>query len=335
MIVRAGVTMRKLFFIAILLFYAAAWAQSEPNWNGYVQVRYTDDFQNIHAFEIRRAKLWMYRQTSFYRSFYYKVQGKFSFKNHGDFVLQDVFAEYRFKNGWIRAGQQKPDFSKERIQSDYLIPMPERSLVVNALIPAAESGARDIGLQIHAYSDNKFWSGSLGWFNGSGGNQNKNADSHFLLSTRQRFQVKLPEKMKLKLGISASFRKVRKASFSKIFAADSLFSGKDIRYGLEAVLGGKSWTLQGEYIAAQLENRRAWGWYLLGSYFISEHHLLGIQTEYFSDLIPWTINGQAYDLSYSWLIIGQQAKMIADLRMMRTNTGNDYSVTIQYQLFFN
>ncbi len=153
--------MRKFLIIFLISLCLPLWAQTKPDWNGYVQVRYKNAFSNQHLFEVRRAKLWMYRQAPFSNLLYYKVQGKFNFKNHGNFVLQDVFAEYRIKNGWIRLGQQKPDFSKERSQPDHLISVAKRALVVDALIPAAESGARDIGLQIHGKSANKFWSSSL------------------------------------------------------------------------------------------------------------------------------------------------------------------------------
>ncbi len=327
--------MRKLFFLVMLLFSAAAWARTKPDWNGYVQVRYTDDFHNAHSFDVRRAKLWMYRQTPFLERFYYKVQGKFSFKKQGDFVLQDVFAEYRFKNGWIRAGQQKPDFSLERHQPDYHVPVAERALVVDALIPAAESGARDIGLQVHLKSKDKWWNGSAGWFNGSGGNRVGNADSPFLFTTRQRFHFSFSGKVNFNMGVSGSYRKVKQTTFKKIFATDSLFNGKDFRYGAEAAVSGKSWSLQGEYIEARFENQRAFGWYLLGEYYLSDRHLIGIQAEYFSDLNALIKDIPAYDLSYSRLIKGQDAKILADLRVQPDSNEKNISFLTQVQLFFN
>jgi len=327
--------MFKTILFALLLLATFSWAQPEPDWNGYVQVRYTDDFQNNNSFEVRRAKLWMYRQTPFLDQFHYKVQGKFSFKNQGNFILQDVFAEYRFKNGWIRAGQQKPDFSLERDQSDYLVPVAERALVVDALIPAAESGARDIGLQLHVKSKDKWWNGSAGWFNGTGGNRVGNADSPFLFTTRQRFHFTFSGNINFNMGVSGSYRKGAQMAFRKIFAADSLFSGKDLRYGAEAAVGGKSWSLQGEYIEACLENQRAFGWYLLGEYYFSDRHLIGLQAEYFSDLNAMTEDNPAYDLSYSLLLKGQDAKVLADLRVQPDSNKNNISFLTQVQLFFN
>ncbi len=328
--------MVKTTLLTLLLLATSSLAQQpEPEWNGYVQVRYTDDFQNLHAFEVRRAKLWMYRQTPFLDQFHYKVQGKFSFKNQGNFILQDVFAEYRFKNGWIRAGQQKPDFSLERNQSDYLIAVAERTLVVDALIPAAESGARDIGLQLHLKSKDKWWNGSAGWFNGTGGNRVGTADGPFLFTTRQRFHFAFSGNINFNMGVSGSYRKGTGMRFRKIFPADSLFSGKDFRYGAEAEFGGKSWSLQGEYIEAHFENQRAFGWYLLGEYYLSDRHLIGIQAEYFSDLNAMTEDNPAYDLSYSWLLKGQDAKVLADLRVQPDSGENNISFLTQFQLFFN
>ena len=41
-----------------------------------------------------------------------------------------------------------PDFSLQRKQPDYAIPLDERADVVNALVPGAETMARDIGLEL-------------------------------------------------------------------------------------------------------------------------------------------------------------------------------------------
>ena len=322
-------------FILFFMLGASLSAQNAQDWNGYFQVRYTDDFKNNHSFEIRRAKLWLHRKTSFSNRLYYKIQGKFSFKNTGDFVLQDVFAEYRFSYGWMRLGQQKPDFSLERCQPDYLISSSERALVVNALIPAAESGARDLGLQFHARSQNQVWRGSLGLFNGDGGNRVGNADRHLLFTSRQQLNFSIFHELRLHLGVSAYYRKVTNTIFSKILGTNSLFSGHDIRYGTEVILADKNWSLQSEYIEAQLNKHHVYGWYLLGEYQITKKHILGLQTEYFSDLILAKKDKQAFSLNYSWLFHNQQAKFMADLRMAPVNTGSDYSIVIQTQLFFN
>lgn len=113
----------------------SSYAQQYINWNGYVQTRFSSDFDKSSEFMIRRAKLWVYGTVSNADFISYKIQLVYrSFKDES-LMFQDAYADIRLKSfGEIRVGRFVPDFMLQRMQPDYEIPVLERSTVVNSLI---------------------------------------------------------------------------------------------------------------------------------------------------------------------------------------------------------
>lgn len=71
-----------------LTFATKSYPQSKI-WDGYLQSRFTDDYQDATGFSIRRAKLWVTGQVPVPGNWLYKVQGIFSYQNVGSFTFKD------------------------------------------------------------------------------------------------------------------------------------------------------------------------------------------------------------------------------------------------------
>lgn len=323
-----------IWMFMTLLFASKSFSQS-TSLNGYLQGRFTDDYREVTGFSIRRAKLWALGQAPVPGNWFYKVQGIFRYQNEGSFTLQDVYGEYRPGLGYLRLGQMVPDFSLQRSQPDYDIPVVERAGVVNALIPSAETGARDIGVQAHIQPANKIIQVSAGMFNGNGGNRAGNEDRKFLFTHRLHFLFSLPKGMEADFGYSLAFRQSSGLAFPKIYGNKFLFHGNDFRWGLEFFLRHSKWAVQSEYIEAHLGARKASGYYLLADYgFTPKNQLVGSLEEY-KDLDPATSDAPWYILGFNHYIAGNKAKIMLDSRVQFARRRTNYQSIIQFQLFFN
>ena len=138
---------------------------------------------------------------------FFKVQGIFRTGAAGAFALQDFFAEYRGPFGRLRIGQMVPDFTLQRSQPDYLVPLVERAGVVNALIPGAMTLARDIGAQLFLGSTASPLHLSAGIFNGSGANHARGEEGDFLATTRVTYTRRLSPGVKGAVGVSGAYRR--------------------------------------------------------------------------------------------------------------------------------
>ncbi|NOX19308.1 MAG: hypothetical protein GXO87_13635, partial [Chlorobi bacterium] len=140
-------TILLLFLSAIILF--AQNNKTTFEWNGYGQFRLYKINNDYQGFTVRRVKLWVKGSVPNASAFGYKVMGIFKYNKTGYFGLLDAYGDFKFSNGYLRFGQQIPEFSLQREQPDWKIPVMERAEVINRMIPAAQSSARDIGLQVH------------------------------------------------------------------------------------------------------------------------------------------------------------------------------------------
>lgn len=325
----------RIFISMVFLLTALAFGQNDVPWTGYVQVRYADGLQNTNTFLIRRIKLWSYQQTNFDKHLYYKVQAIFRYPVSGALILQDAFAEYRESNWWLRVGQETPDFSLQRNQPDFIIPFIERGKIIDALIPASESLARDIGMQFHLHPPHSPWSGSFGLFNGNGANVRGNEDQWLLLTTRQVLKFKSGETSHFESGISLSYRETSGIKFRHIFGSDTLFNGSDFRWGVEARWHDTQWDIQGEYINARLNDDVASGYYFLITKTFAQKHLLGLEYEVYKDLNPGSNDSPWYDVTYTYFLHKNKAKISTDFKVQKNENKFNYLFSLQTQLFFN
>jgi hypothetical protein len=335
----------KKYFIAIiisLLCFAlqSTFAQQKINWNGYLQYRFSDNYLNQTNFSVRRAKLWVDGLLPIDESSWsYKVQAIFHQQVKFQFLLQDVFVSYKINNFEVTAGRFVPNFSLQRKQPDYVIPLDERADVVNALVPGAETMARDIGVELKLENSKtgsfpKGFSISFGFFNGNGANIVSN-NENFLYANHGSLFLLNNSESKLELGYNLSYRNARNLQFNKIFGNNFSFTGSDFRFGFEGKLNLGDFELQSEYIEAHLGNQKAFGFYALADYIFASKNLITLSVEQLNDLNSSTDDNPWYVIGYSYLLKGNNIKLYLDNKFQFTSDKNNLLTTLQIQYFFN
>ena len=318
---------------AIILFNPG-FAQQKVSWNGYLQYRFSDNYLNQAEFSIRRAKLWLEGQLPMEEgNWNYKLQANFLQQVKYQFLLQDVLVNFKINSLAVTAGQFVPDFSLQRKQPDYSIPLVERAYVVNSLVPGAETMARDIGVELKS-EIKKNGSFSLGLFNGNGAN-NVSGKRNLLYVNRGSLIVLDNSVAKLELGYSLSYREAKDLQFSKIFATNVTFSGNDFRFGFEEKLNIGDFEFQSEYIEAHTGNKRANGYYALADYLFSKKNLITLSIEQLKDLNPATNDEPWYAIGYSYLLKGNDIKISMDNKFQFASNKTIALTTLQIQYFFN
>ncbi len=327
--------MKRILFLIVgtLLFISGGnlFAQSKFEWNGYLQFRFSDNYLDQTGFSVRRAKLWADGSLPLDAGLWsYKIQATFYNKEGYPFTLQDVLLRYRINGFEITAGQFVTDFSLQRNQPDYSIPLVERAGVINSLLPTASSMGRDIGTEIKY----KGQAGgvSLGFFNGNGVNT-LSSKRNFLYTNRAYINLKSGNTT-VEAGYSLAYRKDNGIAFAKIFEGGVTYSGNDFRYGLDAKLNTGVFELQGEYIEAHLGTQKPHGYYVLADYLLSKNDLVALSTEKLNDLNPSTSNNPWYIIGYSRFIKSNYIKISLDNRFQFNNGKTNSLTVLQVQYFF-
>lgn len=321
-------------FIFLLALGMTSLAQQKINWNGYLQYRFSDNYLNQTNFSVRRAKFWVDGLLPAEEgNWSYKLQANFLQQVKFQFLLQDVFVNYKINDFDVTAGQFIPYFSLQRKQPDYSIPLDERADVVNALVPGAETMARDIGVELKL-ADTKTGSFSFGFFNGNGANTVSN-QRNFLYVNHGDFLLMNNSESKLELGYNLSYRYAHDLQFSKIFGNNVSFTGNDFRFGFEEKLNLGDFELQSEYIEAHLGNKKAYGYYALADYLFASKNLVTLSVEQLDDLNPATSNNPWYVVGYSYLVKGNDIKLSLDNKFQFVSNKTNALSTLQIQYFFN
>jgi len=321
-------------FILLLILSSVSFAQQKINWSGYLQYRFSDNYLNQTDFSVRRAKFWVDGLLPTENGAWsYKLQANFLQQVKFQYLLQDVLVNYKVNNFEITAGQFVPDFSLQRKQPDYAMPLDERADVVNAIVPGAETMARDIGIELKL-ADNNTGSFSFGFFNGNGANNVSNQRNFLYVNRGYLFLVNYSES-KLELGYNLSYRDAHNLQFSKIYGNSYSFSGNDFRFGFEARLNMENLELQSEYLEAHLGNQKAYGYYALVDYLFASKNLVTLSIEQLNDLNPATVDNHWYVIGYSYLIKGNDIKISLDNKFQFASNKTNALTTIQLQYFFN
>jgi phosphate-selective porin len=308
--------------------------QQKVNWNGYFQFRFSDNYLNQNNFLVRRAKFWIDGLLpSGEGNWGYKIQANFHIQAKFQFLLQDVLVHYKINNFEVTAGQFVPNFSLQRKQPDYIIPLDERANVVNALVPGAETMARDIGVDLK-FADKHIGSFSLGFFNGNGANNISNNRNFLYVNSGTLFLMNNPGS-KLELGYNLSYRNAHDLQFFRILGSYFAFTGNDFRFGFEGKLNLGNFELQSEYIQANLGHEKAHGYYALADYLFISKHLFTISVEQYNDLNPSTIDNPWYVIGYSYLLKGNEIKFSLDNKFQFSSYRTYSQTTLQIQYFFN
>ena len=327
--------MKKLFLLLLgFLFIRSSLAQQKVNWNGYLQYRFSDNYLNQTNFSVRRAKFWIYDLLPAEEgNWSYKLQANFLQQVKYQFLLQDILVNYKVNNFEVTAGQFVQDFSLQRKQPDYAIPLDERADVVNALVPGAETMARDIGVELKL-DDNKTDSFSFGFFNGNGANSVSN-QRNFLYVNRGSLYLLNYSDSKLELGYNLSYRDAHDLQFTKIFGNNFSFTENDFRFGFEEKLNIGNFELQSEFIEAHLGNQKTYGYYAFADFLFDSKSLITLSVEQLNDINPSTVDDPWYVIGYSCLIKGNDIKISFDNKFQFASNKTNTLTTLQIQYFFN
>lgn len=253
-------------------------AQERVQWHGYAQLRYGRTDPST-GFSVRRAKLWATGPVPGVDHLDFKVQGIFRDAASGAFVLQDAFVEYRSSTVSVKVGQLVPDFSLQRSQPDYLVPLVERAAVVDNLIPGARTLARDIGAQGLFISSGGTVHIAAGIFNGRGANRSVGAEGDFLGTGRLVLAEALTPGVRGGVGGSVAWRHTKGTDVGVLSTTSGAFAGRDVRWGLEGHLEGDRWEIQGEYLHADLEGQYSRGYYALADAFLTPRDQVALSVE--------------------------------------------------------
>lgn len=321
-----------MFLIVSTTFLFAQNNKQKFEWNGYGQFRLYKINNDSQGFMIRRAKLWVKGKVPNKDSFSYKVMGIFKYNKNGYFGLLDAYGEYSFKTGYLRFGQQIPEFSLQRLQPDWKIPVVERTSVIDRMIPAAQSSARDIGIQAHLNLLSRNWQIAAGIFNGNGANIKNHRSSNFLYNVRSTYKLNIGDNYYWHIGASVMYRKTDQSDFSLIFGSNNLYTGDDFRYGIETHLKFNKLEIQAEYINADFNEQNAHGFYAYANYNITNKDQLVLQTEQLIDLNKNTNDDPWLNVGYNHLFSEHDLKLMVS---GGTQFNDNYSLTTQLQIFFN
>ena len=322
-------------FLLLIVIVEAVFAGDQDNsmeWNGYAQFRAFKNKGVSEGFMIRRTKLWIKGSMTKLERIHYKVMGIFTYNKSGFFGLLDAYGGYHFNIGYLRIGQQIPEFSLEREQPDWKIPMLERAAVINRMIPAAQSFARDIGMQARLNLSDNTWHIAAGIFNGDGANLKQHNSENFLYNLRTSYDWRISQGVNWHLGASLMYRHADNDDFSLIFGQGNLYSGNDFRYGLETLLNFSNIDIQGEYIEARFGSQKAFGYYTFVNYNVTPKDQVVASVEQLHDLNPVTLDDPWFKVGYNRLFIGHNLKLMAG---GGSQFNGNYSFAAQIQIFFN
>jgi len=301
-------------------------------WNGYTQLRFSSNFDDINSFAVRRMKLWINSGPGFSEHWGFHLQTTLSSLQDERFVLQDVMAFYKTGNWKISMGQFVPNFGFQRFQPDYEIPLTERSDVSNILVPNGTLGVRDIGLEGNFTGVNENLQLWLGIFNGYGIQTYRYNYSGVMLT--HKAQVSLYQK-KLLFGYSLMFRNADQLQIPKVLEDTLTLSGSDLRYNLFCLFRSGNMYFQAEYIYSLLNDQLANGYYLLAGYNLGKSQFVLSWNKY-NDLISTSNDYPAIHFGYNYAFAGDKLKVMLD-NGVKVADGNpeEYLLTIQLQFFFN
>ncbi len=330
----------KIFLLAAFLFASLSFSFSQvksslqPTFNGYMQLRAYSDLGNYYNFSVRRLKLWIKSKSNSNSHWAYKIQTTFSSLKNEQFFLQDVKISYTSTNFTIDLGQFVPQFSLERFQADYKLPVIERADVIKRLIPDGTLGVRDIGAQVGWHNTAKTFNTYLGIFNGYGIKQFRLKNQGFMLTHKTEFKLYL-DKIRFKTGYSLQFRRARDLQLPRVLPDSVLFSGNDLRFNLFFMVKSQKFDFQTEYIRAFLNQKIAYGYYFLATYKINKSQFVASYGTY-HDLIGSTPDLPNFRLGYNYLINGDKVKLSFDNYFNITNlTPQNYQASVQIQVFLH
>ena len=270
--------------------------------NGYVQPQlriFQNNTSQDNEFKIRRTRVSL---TGYYGKYWQgRVEGDFSTPSDGKFLKYAYLNCSYLQDFQVRIGQFKAPFSREYLTSSADIDTIERAMITDSgsTVPKYDIGAMIWGPSVF---DGLLWYG-VGVFNGNGSNNSDTNDDKDVIG-RVALAPFAPTNISFMQGLSfgGSFQYGRQTPTQKFqpklptdwaFFKEMTYRGDRIRYGVDAVYKLGPFKLQAEWIYQTLEREKqvrvdpttnqivssggklinapdlnAWGWYVLGTYFV-------------------------------------------------------------------
>jgi len=238
MIKRMGAAIPLL--LAVVCSELAAQGQTSVRFDGYLQPRseMTDDSA---VFYLRRARIGLQGQAASWADYRLLTEWRSGSGAASTVSLLDAYVQLTDKRWTVVLGQSKTPFSSGFLQNEYETEMPELPMVVDALVPN-----RDIGAKAEYRGVRRVvFQGGL--FNGEGMNRTSNNNRKLLLLAR---------------GV------VTLANGFQIGAAGGMEDNEDY-LGAEAAYTRKNIELRAEYIQRNVgagTGITAAGWYVFGGW---------------------------------------------------------------------
>jgi len=323
-----------LFFVVNRVFSQDLNFKKNIDFNGYIQIRGISNFDDYTSFSMRRLKLWVKSKPEFSEHWSYKIQTTFSSFLQEKFFLQDVKIGYKTGLFSFNIGQFVPQYSLQRFQPDYKIAPIERAKVINALIPNGTLGVRDIGLQVNFETKSKILKTHLGIFNGYGIKEYRFNNKGVMLTHKSELNIPVKQD-KIKIGYSLQYRYAENLQLRFILPDSVLFSGHDFRYNLFAMYKSKRLKVQAEFLNADLDGSRAYGYYFLSAINIKKNQIV-LSVEDYNDLIAETTDKPFYRVGYNYFIKDYKIRLSLDnYFQINADKIEKYYASIQLQIFLN
>lgn len=305
-----------------------------PDWHGYIQTRFSADFDSTRDFMMRRAKLWVDGKAPGLDYISYKIQLVYRSNKDEGFMFQDAFADIHFTGwGFFRVGRFVPDFMLQRMQPDYVIPVLERAMVINGLIHGSQSMARQVGAQVTLQPEQGPVHVSLGCFNANLEPPGRNKDAHLLYTSHVQWTWLRRKDRMVQTGVSAAYRYAYAITMNNIFPSGQRITGNDYRWGAECQIQYKSFGFQAEYAQADIRNDRAWGYYGLATLYVLPKLQMTAFMDKYCDRNPLTMNAAWYGTGLNYYFT-DKTKLMADGKT-QSALKRHYLGEIQFQVMFN
>jgi len=220
----------------------------------YFHVRVTDAEGAEPFTGLRRLRLNVTgesKQERVFVQFFHK--NGFHQANDDRLWFQDVSYTRRTPHGNWSIGQLRPAFSRQRITGDQQLVVMDRTVAVDAIMPAGgffASFARDVGVQWES-PVRSGWLGSAGLFRGSGTAQQPAIGSGGPLWTARVLRRFAGGGMQWEGGIAGALRDNHSRDFSRAIPGLKGFRGRDTRIGFELTGSRGPWRGTAEWLDAR------------------------------------------------------------------------------------
>ena len=174
----------------------------------------------------------------------------------------------------------------------------------------------------------------MGLFNANLESPGKNKDLNLLYTSHAQISLLKKEDALLEVGVSEAYRYANSITMNTIYDATQIITGNDFHFGFELQMIYKSFGFQSEYVQANINQDKAWGYYSLATlYLIPDLQLTGFIEKY-SDLNPATTGNEWYGAGFNYYFT-DKTKLVADFKTQVSSAKNNYLGEIQFQIFFN